>query len=53
MYEALKSYAEAIGDQDVVQVAEEIQSEEKQAAERLWPMIAKYASASLGKAYPA
>lgn len=41
MYEALKAYAKAIGDQDVAQVAEEIQQEEKQTSERLWPMIEK------------
>lgn len=58
MYEALKAYANAVGDLDVAQVAESIQSEEKQTADRLWPMIEKYAVAALGassttRAYPA
>jgi ferritin-like metal-binding protein YciE len=59
MYEALMTYAKGVGDQDVVQVAETIQNEEKETADRLWPMISKYATASLGivggenRAYPA
>jgi ferritin-like metal-binding protein YciE len=59
MYEALMTYAKGIGDEDVAQVAETIQMEEKETADRLWPMISRYSTAALGivgvdnRAYPA
>jgi len=49
MYESLISYAEAVGDMDVVQVARNIQQQEKQTAERIWPMISQYAKMPLAK----
>ena len=58
MYEALQAYAKAVGDEDVAQVAESIQKEEKETADRIWPMIERYAMMPIGtvpghQAYPA
>jgi ferritin-like metal-binding protein YciE len=57
MYESLMAFAQAMGDQDIVQMAQTIQQEEKQTADRIWPMIARYATMPIGtvggQAYPA
>jgi ferritin-like metal-binding protein YciE len=52
MYEALAAFAQVVGDEDVVQVAQTIQSEEKEAGKRIWPMIAKHATMALGVVNP-
>jgi ferritin-like metal-binding protein YciE len=52
MYEALAAFAQVVGDEDVVQVAQSIQAEEKQTADRIWPMIEKYATMALGVVNP-
>jgi ferritin-like metal-binding protein YciE len=58
MYEALFAYATAVGDTDTARLAREIQMEEELAAERLFPLIDRYAmSAPIAceapNAYPA
>jgi ferritin-like metal-binding protein YciE len=53
MYESLAAFAQAVGDEDVVQVAQTIQQEEKQTADRIWPMISKYATMAMGVVNPA
>ena len=39
MYQALRTYASAIGDHETVRLAEEHLSQEQQAAQRVWNMI--------------
>ena len=43
MYQALQSYAEAIGDSETAQLAQEHFQQEKRTAEALWPLIAEMA----------
>ncbi len=40
MYEALHAWATAIGDTETAQLAQQIQGQEREAAQRLWPLIA-------------
>lgn len=49
IYESLIAYSQAIGEDDVVQVARAIQQEERQNAKRIWPMISQYAVTALEK----
>ena len=49
IYESLIAYAQAIGKEDVAQVARNIQQQEQQTAERIWPMISQYAVTALEK----
>jgi ferritin-like metal-binding protein YciE len=57
MYEALYSYATAVGDTDTARLAREIQMEEEMTAERIFPLIESYAQTALAatkaQAYPA
>lgn len=39
MYQALESYATAIGDAETAQLARRIHEQERQTAERIWPQI--------------
>ena len=47
MYASLASYAEAVGDAQTAQLALQIQAEEKEAADKIFPMIAITAKAAL------
>jgi ferritin-like metal-binding protein YciE len=47
MYESLAAYATAVGDTSTAQLAREIQMEEEQAAQLIFPMIAQYAQTAL------
>jgi ferritin-like metal-binding protein YciE len=47
MYESLIAYATAIGDNDTAQIARQIQMEEEQTGQMLFPMIAQYAQTAL------
>ena len=47
MYASLASYAEAVGDTQTAQLALQIQAEEKEAADKIFPMIALTAKAAL------
>jgi len=43
MYRALEVYAEAVGDQDTVRLARQHSQQEKETADRIWPLIAQTA----------
>ena len=47
MYESLIGYSEAVGDSDTAALARQIQDQEKQAAELLWPHISRTAARAL------
>ncbi len=47
MYESLYSYAEAIGDTQTAQLAKQIQAEEQDAADKVFPLITLTAKAAL------
>ncbi len=47
MYESLKAYAQALGDQETAALAAQIQSEEKEAAQKIFPLIAQTAPLAL------
>jgi ferritin-like metal-binding protein YciE len=47
MYEALYTYATAVGDTDTARLAREIQMEEELTAERIFPLIDTYAQSAL------
>ncbi len=49
MYTSLQSYAEAVGDRETAALAQQIMSEEKEAAEKVFPMIAAAAKTPLNK----
>lgn len=54
MYTSLKAYAEQLGDNETVALAERAISEEKEAADALYPLIAETAKAAvLGASVPA
>ena len=53
MYSSLASYAEALGDQQTVHLAQQIMAEEKDAADKIYPLIAITAKAPLLKAQTA
>ena len=44
MYQALESYASAIGDSETAQLARQHMQQEKDAAEKIWPLIAPTAA---------
>jgi len=46
MYESLAAFAQGIGDTETAQLARQIQMEEEQTAQRLFPMISQYAQAT-------
>ena len=50
MYTSLASYAQALGDNETVALAQQILSEEKAAADKLFPMIAPLAKSALAGA---
>lgn len=50
MYASLESYSEALGDMETARLARQIASEEKEAAEKIFPLIAVTAKAPLNKA---
>jgi ferritin-like metal-binding protein YciE len=50
MYEALISYSEALGDQTTAQLARQIQAEEQEAAQKVFPLISSTARLPLAKA---
>lgn len=50
MYESLAAYSEAIGDQTTAELAREIQQQEEQTAQRLFPMIQRCAVVPAGLA---
>ena len=58
MYEAMSGYADAIGDNETSMLARQIMQEEKQTAEKFWPLISQTAMAAVdktsdgGRAYP-
>lgn len=47
MYESLYAYASAVGDMQTAQLAREIQVEEEQTAQLIWPLIAQYAQTAV------
>jgi ferritin-like metal-binding protein YciE len=47
MYESLIAYATAVGDTETAQLGREIQKEEEQTGERLFPLIQQYAKTAL------
>lgn len=47
MYESLYSYATAVGDNETATLAREIQAEEEQTGQKLFPLIAQYAKTAL------
>ncbi len=47
MYESLSAYASQLGTPDIPDVAEAAKREKEEAAERIWPMIGKFARAIL------
>ncbi len=47
MYESLISYSEAIGDSQTAQLARQIQSEEQEAADKIFPLIQQVAKLPL------
>ena len=49
MYESMISYSEAIGDTQTAQLARQIQAEEKEAAEKIFPLITITAKAALNR----
>jgi ferritin-like metal-binding protein YciE len=57
MYEALYTYATAVGDTDTARLAREIQMEEELTAEKIFPLIDLFAQTALAatkaQAYPA
>jgi ferritin-like metal-binding protein YciE len=40
MYESLAAFADAVGDAETAQLARQIQQQERETAEKLWPLIA-------------
>jgi ferritin-like metal-binding protein YciE len=50
MYESLYSYSEGLGDRETAQLARQIQSEEKEAADKIFPLISIVAKTPLAKA---
>ena len=44
MYESLASYSDAIGDTETAALARQIQQQERQTAERLWPHVQRCAA---------
>lgn len=47
MYESMIAYANAVGDNQTAELAREIQKEEEQTAEKLFPMIQQYAQTAI------
>ena len=47
MYESLSAYAEAMGDTETAQLARQLQQQERQTAERIWPHISRTAPFAL------
>jgi ferritin-like metal-binding protein YciE len=47
MYESLYAWASAIGDMETARLAQEIQMEEEQTAERIFPLIRAYANSKI------
>ncbi|HZO87960.1 MAG TPA: DUF892 family protein [Chthonomonadaceae bacterium] len=52
MYQALMAYAQAIGDNETVSLANQLMQEERQAADKVWAQIAPAATRPLQEARP-
>ncbi len=52
MYTALGSYASAMGDQETAQLAQRLYEQEREAAQKIWPLIGPAAGAAAHAAAP-